>query len=60
MERNADAFARDLAPVLAKIRAAGATKLRGIAEALNARGVLTRRGGTWGVSNFQNLIARIQ
>ena len=59
MGRNADAFARDLAPVLAEIRAGGATTLHGIAAAFNERGVLTRRGGAWGVSNVRNLIARI-
>ncbi len=46
VSRNADAFARDLAPVLAEIRAAGANTLRGIAAALNQRGGLTRRGGS--------------
>ncbi|MFN3262129.1 MAG: recombinase family protein [Pikeienuella sp.] len=60
VSRNADAFARDLAPVLAEIRAGGATTLRGIAAALNERGVLTRRGGAWGVSNVGNLIARLE
>ena len=60
VSRNADAFARDLAPVLAETRAAGATTLRGIAAALNERGVLTRRGGTWSVSNVRNLIARVE
>ena len=60
VSRNADAFARDLAPVLADIRSAGATTLREIAAALNQRGVLTRRGGSWGVSNVRNLIARVE
>ena len=60
VSRNADAFARDLAPVLADIRSAGATTLRRIAAVLNQRGVLTRRGGSWGVSNVRNLIARVE
>jgi hypothetical protein len=45
--RNADRHAQDLAPVIANIRASGATSLRAIAEELNARGMLTRRGGRW-------------
>lgn len=59
VSRNADAFARDLAPVLAEIRAVGANTLRGIAAALNQRGGLTRCGGSWGVSSVRNLIARV-
>ena len=51
-----DHLARHLTP---EIRAEGATTLRGIAEALIERGVLTRRGGTWGVSNVRSLIARV-
>jgi hypothetical protein len=39
--RNADRHAQDLAPVLADIRASGANSLRGIAEELNARGMLS-------------------
>jgi len=53
VSENADAFARDLAPVVEAIRAEGVTSLRGIAAALNARGIRTRRGGRWWVSNVQ-------
>jgi hypothetical protein len=56
---NADAHARDLAPVLADLRAGGATSLRAIAAALNARGMRTRRGGRWHVSTVANLLDRI-
>nr|WP_255720707.1 recombinase family protein [Acuticoccus kalidii] len=56
---NADQYAAELAPVVAKIRHSGATSLRSIAEALNDRGIMTRRGGTWGVSNVRNLLGRI-
>jgi len=35
----------DLAPVVEDIRSCGATSLRAIAGELNARGMLTRRGG---------------
>ena len=59
VSENADAFAQDLAPVIEAIRAEGIASLRGIAAALNERGMLTRRGGRWGVSNVRNLLQRL-
>ena len=56
---NADAHAADLAPVVADIRAAGHVSLRAIAAKLNARVMLTRRGGRWQVSNVGNLLGRL-
>ena len=44
---EADRFAAQVKPVIAQIRAAGATSLREIARALDARGVRTARGGKW-------------
>jgi DNA invertase Pin-like site-specific DNA recombinase len=55
---NAAAFAKDLAPVVADIRAAGHTSLRAIAMELTARGIKTRRAGKWGVGNVTRLVAR--
>jgi DNA invertase Pin-like site-specific DNA recombinase len=55
---NAKAFATDLAPVLADIRAQGHTSLRAIADELTRRGMRTRRGGRWSVSNVRALLAR--
>jgi DNA invertase Pin-like site-specific DNA recombinase len=57
--RNADRHARDLAPVLEELRAQGVTSLRAVAEELNQRGMLTRRGGRWWVSNVRNLVQRV-
>ncbi len=57
---NADAFARDLAPVITDIHAAGHVTLRAIAAELTARGIRTRRGGAWQVSNVRNLMARLR
>ena len=57
--RNAEAHARDLAPVLEELRSQGVTSLRGIAAELNERGMLTRRGGRWHVSNVRNLLHRV-
>ena len=56
---NADRHARDLAPVVADIQADGGTSLRAIAAELNARGMLTRRGGQWHVSTVTNLLDRL-
>ena len=57
--RNADRHVQDLAPVVADIRSGGATSLRAIAGELNARGMLTRRGGRWHVSTVMNLLDRL-
>ena len=57
--RNADDFAADLAPVIAEIRSGGATSLRAMADELNRRGIVTRRGARWHVSNVRNLVARM-
>ena len=54
----ADAFAANVLPVVRQIQTAGATTHRAIAEALNARGIRTARGGQWHVSTVQNLLAR--
>lgn len=56
---NAESFARDLAPIIADIRAGGATTLRLIAAELTARGIRTRRGGHWQVSNVRAALERI-
>lgn len=56
---NADAFAESLAPVVADLRSQEITSLRQVAAALNARGMMTRRGGRWQVSNARNLLRRI-
>jgi DNA invertase Pin-like site-specific DNA recombinase len=58
--RNADRHAKDLAPVLEDLRMQGVTSLRHIADALNDRGMLTRRGGQWHVSNVRNLLLRLE
>jgi len=44
--------------VLEELRAQGVASLRAVAEVLNDRGMLTRRGGRWWVSNVRNLIRR--
>lgn len=54
----ADAFARNVLPIVHQIRATGVTTLRATADALNARGVRTARGGTWQASTIRNLLLR--
>ena len=56
---NAEAFATDLAAVVEDVRAAGHVSLRAIAAELTARGIQTRRGGHWQVSNVKDLLARL-
>ena len=57
--RNADVFAKELAPVLHEVEAAGHMTLRAIADELNRRQIVTRRGGRWHASNVRNLRQRI-
>ena len=57
--RNAaDAVAANVLPVVRQLQAAGVTTVRAIAEALNARGIRTARGGEWHHSTVRNLLAR--
>ena len=49
-----------LAPTIAELQAAGVTSLNGIAEALNARGVLTPAGSDhWYASQVARLLKRL-
>ena len=56
--READRFARTVVPIIASIQRSGVTSLRGLAIALNNRGIATARNGTWQVSNVRNVLAR--
>lgn len=51
--------AADLAPIIAEIRAAGASSLREIAAALNAKGVTAPRGGEWASAQVRALLAKM-
>jgi hypothetical protein len=52
--------AADLAPVIAELRATGVTSLRGIAAALNARGIPTVAGsGHWYHTQVARVLARL-
>jgi DNA invertase Pin-like site-specific DNA recombinase len=56
---EADTFASNVMPVIDSLRAAGIADLRGLASALNSRGIRTARGGRWHVSNVKNVIDRV-
>ena len=55
---KADRRASDLTPILADIRASGASTLRQIAAALNDRGIPTTKGGTWSAVQVSRVLAR--
>jgi DNA invertase Pin-like site-specific DNA recombinase len=58
IEAAADNHAANVLPIIREIRKAGATTLREIANALNARGVQTARGGQWYATTVNNVLAR--
>jgi DNA invertase Pin-like site-specific DNA recombinase len=55
---NADRFAANVLPIIREIQASGVTTLRGVARALNARGVQSARGAPWSVEAVSNIIKR--
>jgi DNA invertase Pin-like site-specific DNA recombinase len=55
----ADQHAANVLPVVREIRRAGATSLHQIADALNARGITTPRGGQWYASSVRNVLERV-
>jgi DNA invertase Pin-like site-specific DNA recombinase len=55
---RADLHATNIVPIIREIQAAGITTLRGIADALTARGVATARGGMWHPQGVKNVIHR--
>jgi DNA invertase Pin-like site-specific DNA recombinase len=57
-EAAADQHAANALPIIGQIKRAGARTLREIADALNARGVQTARGGQWYASTVRNVLAR--
>jgi len=54
----ADTFAANLRPIIEQIRASGISSLRGVAKALNARGVRTARGNEWTAMQVSNVLER--
>jgi DNA invertase Pin-like site-specific DNA recombinase len=58
IKREADRAAANVSPIIAEIQRTGATTLRAIADALNARGIATPRGGAWHAASVRNALAR--
>jgi DNA invertase Pin-like site-specific DNA recombinase len=56
---SADNFARNVLPIIHDIEATGNVgTLKGIADALNARGIKTAREGKWYAATVKNVLAR--
>ena len=55
---GADRHAHDIMPVIDDIRAGGIVSLKAIAAELNARSILTARGGQWYATTVKNLLTR--
>ena len=58
VKAEADRHAANVLPIIREAQKAGATSLRQIAEALNARGVTTARGGQWHATSVSNILER--
>ena len=58
IKARADQHAANILPIIREAQKAGATTLRAIAAALNARGVSTARGGSWHAMSVKNLLDR--
>ena len=54
----ADARARNVLPIVRQMQASGLTTLRQFADALNARGIRSARGGIWHTSTVRDLLTR--
>jgi DNA invertase Pin-like site-specific DNA recombinase len=54
----ADHHAANVLPVIREIQRTGTTSLHKIADALNARGIGTPRGGSWFAKSVSNVLAR--
>jgi len=55
---EADRFAGGVLPIIRQIQASGVASHRGIARALNARGVPTSRGGAWTNNRVRGVLDR--
>ena len=58
LQAEAERAASNVLPIIAEIKRSGACTLRALAEALNARGVPTPRGGRWHATSVRNVLAR--
>jgi DNA invertase Pin-like site-specific DNA recombinase len=59
VKANAEQRAADLQAIVDDMRGQGVTSVRAIAAELNARGILTARGGEWHPTSAARLLARL-
>jgi DNA invertase Pin-like site-specific DNA recombinase len=58
IKAGADQHAANILPIIREAQRAGATTLRAVADALNARGIPTPRGGVWHAMSVKNVLDR--
>ena len=58
IKSQADRHAANVLPVIRDVQRSGAKTLRDVADALNARGISTSRGGRWHAMTVRNVLAR--
>jgi len=58
IKASADQHAANVLPIIKEAQKAGATSLRAVADALNARGISTARGGSWHAMSVKNVLDR--
>ena len=58
VKAQADRHAANILPVIREAQKAGANTLRAVADALNARGIATARGGAWHPMSVKNMLDR--
>jgi DNA invertase Pin-like site-specific DNA recombinase len=58
VQAGAERYAANVLPIIRGVQRAGATSLRDIAVALNARGIATAPGGRWHATTVRNVLAR--
>jgi DNA invertase Pin-like site-specific DNA recombinase len=58
IKANADRQAANVLPIIREIKKTGASTLRDVADALNARGIQTARGGKWYATSVRNVLSR--
>jgi Recombinase len=58
IKAKADRHAANVLPIIREAQRAGAETLRDVADALNARGIATARGGKWHATSVKNLLER--
>jgi DNA invertase Pin-like site-specific DNA recombinase len=58
VQAEANRYAANVLPIIKEAQKAGASTLRQIAEALNARGIPTARGGLWYAQSVANILER--